>query len=105
WMKEWQKAGAQLILFTMRSDAPERGHLTEAVAYLKSNGIELFGINTNPTQDIWTTSPKAYGHLYVDDAAFGCPTHQPSDFNRPAVNWQAIGEDIEHMIISSQESN
>jgi hypothetical protein len=74
-----------LILWTMRSG--ER--LIEAVRWYSDNGLPLFGINNNPNQ-LWTTSPKAFAHVYIDDAAYGCPLIHPPDFHRPCVNWAAI---------------
>ncbi|MFN5345612.1 MAG: hypothetical protein ACK44N_01860 [Bacteroidota bacterium] len=44
-------------------------YLTEAVNWFNENGIPLYGILTNPTQHTWTTSPKTYAQLYIDDAA------------------------------------
>ena len=91
-MKELQAAGHELILHTMRSNRPERQYLEEAVLYCKSNNIQFFGINSNPTQSAWTSSPKTYGHLYIDDAALGCPlitpTHAPE---RRYVDWLEVG--------------
>lgn len=84
-MKQWQDEGALLILFTMRSGK----ELQEAVEYCESNGIKLFGINYNPTQGVWTKSPKAYGEMYIDDAAVGCPLIYP-DNERPHVDWNEI---------------
>ena len=98
-MKKWQAKGAKIILFTMRSDGQQYGDvLTQAVEYLKENDVELFGINRNPTQDEWTASPKAYGHVYVDDAAFGCPLHHPEGFRKKCVNWSQVGPWIESRI-------
>lgn len=95
WMLKWQSAGAKLILFTMRSDGGRMGDvLSLAVEYLKQNGIELYGVNKNPTQVHWTSSPKAYGQLYIDDAAFGCPLIQPEGFQRPCVNWEIVGPGV-----------
>ena len=72
WLKRIHQAGGKLILYTMRSDSERMGNLlSQAVEYLKSEGVELFGINNNPTQASWTSSPKVYGELYIDDAAFG----------------------------------
>ncbi len=100
WMLKWQSAGAKLILFTMRSDDGRMGDvLSLAVEYLKQNGIELYGVNVNPTQDRWTSSPKAYGQLYIDDAAFGCPLIQPEDFQRPCVNWEIVGPGVLEKIL------
>jgi hypothetical protein len=101
WMSKFQSAGARLILFTMRSDGGRSGNvLTAAVGYLQENGIELYGINKNPTQVHWTNSPKAYGQLYIDDAAFGCPLIQPEGFQRPCVDWETVGPVVMEMLES-----
>jgi len=51
--------------------------LDDAVNWFKENDIPLYGINENPTQKNWTNSQKAYGHLYIDDCALGCPMNYP----------------------------
>ena len=63
--------------------------LQEAVDYLEGEGITLFGINENPTQDEWTNSRKVYGNIYIDDASIGCPLVYP-DSGRPYVDWNGI---------------
>lgn len=101
-LKELVANGHKLILFTMRSDRHENkdtGHpeieditgqfLTDAVNWFKENGIPLYGIQTNPTQINWTTSPKAYGQLYIDDAALGCPLIN-NGVDRPYVDWNEV---------------
>jgi len=100
-LKELVEAGHKLILYTMRSDRKvkkkagsdtiiiEENFLTDAVNWFKDNGIELYGIQKNPKQRFWTTSPKAYGHLYIDDANLGCPLVIP-DEGRPYADWVAI---------------
>ena len=63
--------------------------LKDAVNYLESHGVKLHGINSNPTQESWTSSPKAYCHVYIDDAAYGCPLiHKKGQ--RPYVDWSNI---------------
>lgn len=90
-LKLFIKEGARIVLFTMRSDGGEHGDtLTQAVNFLKDNGVELWGINRNPTQDSWTSSPKAYCHVYIDDAAFGCPLREPCDGSRAYVDWPSV---------------
>ena len=76
--------GHRLILFTMRSG----DGLVQAVGWFEQNGIALYGVNTNPTQAGWTASPKAYGQLYVDDAALGVPLTL-GDHKRAYVDWHA----------------
>ena len=91
-LKKLQNRGHKLILFTMRSGEK----LDEAVEFLKENDIELYGVNTNPTQKNWTQSPKAYGQLYIDDAALGCPLSADTEIsNRPFVNWTKIEKMLE----------
>lgn len=102
-LKKLVEKGHQLVLFTMRSDVVnptgednelhlESGdYLTDAVNWFKENQIELYGIQTNPTQHTWTTSPKAYAQLYIDDAALGVPLIFDSGLSdRPFVNWDII---------------
>lgn len=81
----------QLILFTMRSDQIDRNYLTEAVEWFENNDIPLYGIQVNPTQHEWTTSPKSYAHLMIDDAALGCPLKFVPEFHsRPFVDWASV---------------
>lgn len=98
WLKRWQEAGAKLILWTMRSDGrtgtgKENGPvLTDAVEFCRKHGVEFWGVNENPTQKSWTCSPKAYCHIYVDDAAFGCPLRENMRLGgRPYVDWSEVG--------------
>ena len=85
-MKDLIANGHRIILWTMRSGET----LQEAHNYLKDNGIELFGVNKNPEQG-WSDSPKAYCHVYIDDAALGCPLIRK--FNqRPMVFWPKVRE-------------
>lgn len=76
----------RIILNTMRSGE----HLGQAVDTCLRNGIKLFGINTNPTQSDWTVSNKPYAHIYIDDAALGCPLITPPG-GRPYVDWEKAG--------------
>lgn len=94
WLARFAELGGKLILFTMRSDRLEGSYLSEAVYFLKDQGIELYGINHNPDQHTWTHSPKAYGHVYIDDAAAGCPLIHPAGFARPCVDWGVIGPKV-----------
>jgi hypothetical protein len=89
-LKELVARGDKLILFTMRSG--ER--LRDAIDWFKSNGIPLFGIQTNPEQQVWTSSPKAYAQLYIDDAAFGCPMIHPEGFERKCVDWKSVAKTL-----------
>ena len=86
-LKQLTKEGHQLILFTMRSG----NELEDAVEWFNENGIPLYGIQRNPTQDNWTDSPKAYGQLYIDDAALGAPLKVDKELsNRPFIDWEKV---------------
>lgn len=101
WLKILHRHGAKLILYTMRSDEGVSGSsLTDAVNYLRSEGVQLFAANRNPGQEDWTSSPKVYADVYIDDAAFGCPLIMPRGFARPCVNWKEVGPAVEHMCLS-----
>lgn len=99
-LKKLVENGHQLILWTMRSDIeqPRSDHpdihsvggqyLTDALAWFEKNGIELWGVQTNPDQRHWTHSPKVYAQIYIDDAALGCPLKRNSELSaRPFVDW------------------
>jgi hypothetical protein len=100
WLRRWQELGAKLILWTMRSDGQHCGDvLTQALEFCRSHGIEFYGVNSNPDQD-WSSSPKAYAHVYVDDAAFGCPlAENPRLGGRMYVDWDIAGPEIESMLL------
>lgn len=100
-LKELIANGHNLILFTMRSDIknpisedPDI-HLTgglylfDALGWFDRNNIKLYGIQTNPRQHTWTTSPKAYGQVIIDDAAIGCPLVY-GKHKRPYADWEKI---------------
>ncbi|WP_373330678.1 hypothetical protein [Salmonirosea aquatica] len=87
-LKDLIDQGHRLILFTMRSDTKHGKYLTDALDWFKSKGIELYGVNKNPTQHTWTTSPKAAADLYIDDLALGIPLTTPKG-SKPHVDWSA----------------
>ena len=68
-LKKIVEKGHRIILYTMRDN--ER--LKDAEQWFESNNIPLWGVNNNPAQERWSSSPKIYAHLYIDDAALGVP--------------------------------
>jgi hypothetical protein len=88
-LKKLTDSGNKLVLNTMRSG----DELADAIQWFIDNDIPLYGVNENPDQKSWTASPKVYAHIYIDDAALGCPLvfdHGLS--SRPFVNWTAVDE-------------
>ena len=110
-LKRLTNNGHQLILFTMRSDRTEAKpvidptiqnvtgkFLTDAVNWFKGNNIPLYGIQKNPTQFNWTTSPKSYAELMIDDSALGCPLRYDLQVSeRPFVDWETVELYLENM--------
>jgi hypothetical protein len=97
WLRAFAAAGAKLILWTMRSGGREAGSgpLADAVRWFAARDLPLYGINANPDQVAWTRSPKAYAHVYIDDAALGCPLREnPRMGGRPYVDWDRVGPDV-----------
>jgi hypothetical protein len=82
-------AGHNIIIFTMRSGE----ELEEAVQWYKKNNIKVYGVNTNPTQKSWTSSPKAYGQLIIDDIGLGVPLVE-GEHSRPYVDWFSVEDEL-----------
>lgn len=96
-LKRIVRNGHKLVLFTMRGSG-EEDYLIDAVKWFEKHDIPLYGINVNPTQHRWTNSPKAFGNVYIDDAALGCPlTHNSDIADRPFVDW----EEIEYRLVKT----
>ena len=94
-LKEIINCGHKLILYTMRSSNRKDGSdpLRDAVNWFLERDIPLFGVNENKEQYYWTSSPKVYAHVYIDDAAIGCPLIFNAEIhNRPFVNWFLVRE-------------
>lgn len=86
-LKRIAENGHRIILYTMR----ENERLKDAEQWFKSNNIPLWGVNNNPEQKKWSSSPKIYAHLYIDDAALGVPLK----FNKKIsdkyfVDWEKV---------------
>ncbi|MGQ0286180.1 hypothetical protein ACT2CV_03100 [Pasteurellaceae bacterium 22721_9_1] len=87
-LRDLVKNGHNLILFTMRA---EDCYLEDALNWFKQNKISLYGINVNPQQHKFTSSPKAFGDLIIDDIALGIQTF-PCHYYRPCVDWKWAAE-------------
>lgn len=93
-LKRLVENGNNLVLWTMRSGK----FLEDAIKWFEENDIPLWGIQTNPLQHTWTSSPKAYCGIYIDDAALGCPLEMNLELsNRHFVNWKQVELYLESM--------
>ena len=87
-LKELVSRGHRLVLNTMRGRPKKKGDrdtLQEALDWFQERGITLSGFNISPGQWNWTTSPKVYANLYIDDAGLGCPKDKNGQ-----VDWAEI---------------
>lgn len=105
-LRKLQEKGHKVFLWTMRGhpDLEKFPHidqntgeyikqdtLQEALDWCKERGLEFDGVNESPAQ--FSTSPKQYAKLYIDDAAFGCPLimHELGGYT---VNWEAVAKGL-----------
>ena len=90
-LRELVKNGNRLILWTMRPNRDNK--LTEAINWFRERDILLYGIQTHPEQNSWTDSPKAHGHLIIDDTSLGMPLKINTAISKkPFVDWHKVGE-------------
>lgn len=85
-LKELIANGHKLILDTMRSGKD----LLEAVNWFNQRQITLYSVSKHPTQENWTSSPKCYAKMSIDDRNLGVPLVIPTVGDRPYVNWPAV---------------
>lgn len=92
-LKELAGKKHSIILWTMRSGRD----LELAVGWFKRHGIPLYGVNENPAQRSWTTSPKAYAHILIDDVALGCPLVEHPESGGVVVDWAEVRRELARM--------
>jgi len=68
-LKELDKMGARLILWTFRSGK----ELEDAVEFCRKNGVEFYAVNKNYPEEIFdeTVSRKIDADIYIDDKNIG----------------------------------
>lgn len=69
-LKELQKQGYRLILWTVRAGK----ELDEAIEYCRANGVEFYAVNKNYPEeklDENNTSRKIVADIYIDDRNIG----------------------------------
>ena len=69
-ISHFQAAGHKLILWTCRTDLPERKYLTEAVEFCRKFGLEFDAVNDNlPTAPFMDKGNcrKVFADYYIDD--------------------------------------
>ena len=72
----------------MRShDSDGDDMLQPAIDWFEEHHIPLYGINENPDQKEWTTSPKVYGDIYIDDVALGAPLKTDESDGSTFIDW------------------
>jgi hypothetical protein len=91
-IKELQKKGHKLILFTYRTGSL----LDEAVEYCKQNGVEFYAVNNNyPEETIKENLPRKLNvDIFIDDRNVG-------GFLGWSATWQILhpeGGDFNHIL-------
>jgi hydroxymethylpyrimidine pyrophosphatase-like HAD family hydrolase len=68
-LKELEKLGAQIILWTFRTGK----ELEEAIEFCRKNGIEFYAVNNNYPEEIFdgTISRKINADIFIDDKNVG----------------------------------
>lgn len=77
--------GHLLVLNTMRSGK----YLADPISWFSKHGLPLHGVNVNPDQLEWTTSPKVFAHVSIDDTNLGIPL-LTAGAARPYVDWAGV---------------
>ena len=86
--------GCRLILSTMRSrNSSGVDTLQPALDWFEKRGIPLYGVNENPSQKEWTSSPKVYGDVYIDDAAL-CAPLTADDKGSVFIDWSLAAAEL-----------
>ena len=86
-MKELQKRGHDLILWTVRKGK----YLDEAVAFCQKNGIEFYAVNKSYPNEEEGSSRKIQADIFIDDRIVGgfpgwgevLQMIDPSEFTKP----------------------
>ena len=99
-LKELEKKGARLILWTFRSGK----ELEDAVDFCKKNGVDFYAVNKNYPEEVFdeSISRKIDADIYIDDKNIG-------GFPGWSEVWQMINpfelqqQEAEKLIISSRK--
>lgn len=100
-LKELEKMGARLILWTFRSGK----ELEDAVEFCRRNGVEFYAVNKNYPEEVFdgTISRKIDADIFIDDKNVG-------GFPGWSEVWQMINpyelqqQEAEKLIMSSQKN-
>lgn len=102
-LKRLAANGCSLLLSTMRSrNSGGVDTLQPAIDWFEQRGIPLAGINENPTQKEWTSSPKVYGDIYIDDAALGAPLKMDAS-GAAYIDWGKVAAYLYYMDLLTQD--
>jgi len=93
-LKELQKQGHQLIMWTYRAGEYEK----KAVEFCRENGLEFYAVNKNYPEEVFdeTISRKIYADIYIDDRNVG-------GFLGWSKIWQIINENSEETFLQNEK--
>lgn len=78
--------------------------LDDAVNWFKENDIPLIGVQSHPTQNQWTTSPKCHANFCLDDRNIGTQLTLDSK-GVPCVDWKWLEEHFEPLLKRMSKRN
>ena len=85
-LKELTEKGHRIILNTMRC----KNELEAAKEWFKENEVPLYSANHCPGQHTWTSSPKVFADLYIDDMSLGRTLIEDSEEPKPYGDWTEV---------------
>lgn len=88
---EFQRLGAQMFLWTVRSNKQRSGLLALQAAqkFLEDAGVVMAGYNDDPETNYYFGGPKIDADVVIDDKNFGCPLAWTTD-GTAYVDWSRI---------------
>lgn len=103
-LKKLTDNGHRIILYTMRCHPNKKSEnrtingekldndtLQDAINWFKKHNIPLYGVNEDPKQKTWTTSPKAHCDICIDDRNLCTPLKIDKKLSdKPFVDWGKI---------------
>lgn len=104
-LRKLQKGGHKIILLTMRCGK----ELQDALVFCADRGVKFWAINDNPDQHSWTSSPKVYAQLYIDDLALGSPMADGvvdwAEVERMLESGELLSHSYKHVIHAKEVAN
>lgn len=106
-IKNYQKNGYKIILWTCRTDNFERKYLSEAIEWCEQHDIIFDYINENPECPWGDNTRKLYANIYIDDRSVNPEMfdHKTKVMQATSVEAQEFQTRFSHMLTFSTNNN